>query len=109
MATTSQPNEETQELIRLLYQTKNTLTILSYNDLTDENVKHVISSFSRYEPNHERSSFSINDAKDVTANVINILICVQNLKYHDNINKSAIWLQRFMKAQKVLIMLSTYT
>ena len=51
MATTSQPNEETQVLIRLFHQTKKTLPILSYNDLNDENVKLVLNIFAGYELN----------------------------------------------------------
>ena len=48
------------------------LPILSYNDLNDESVKPVLNTFAVYKPNHEYSSFSINDAKDATANKINV-------------------------------------
>ena len=72
MATISQSSEETQELIRLFHQTKKTLHILSYNDLTDENVNHVLNTFAEYELNHENPPFSINNARDLTANLINV-------------------------------------
>ena len=73
MVTTSQSNEETQELIRLFHQSKKTLPMLSYNGLTDESVKPVLKTFIRYEPNHESSPFSIKDAKDVSANLMFLL------------------------------------
>ena len=98
METTSQSNKETQMLIRLFHQTK-TIPILSYEDLTNESVKPVFNTFTGYESNHESPPFSINDAKNVTSNLINVSTAVQNPKYHDNPNKSVIWLRRFMKAQ----------
>ena len=70
IAITSQSNEETQELTRLFHRTKKTLPILSYNDLTDEIVKLVLNTFAGYELKYESSPFSINDAKDVTANLM---------------------------------------
>ena len=101
MATKSQPNEETQELIRLLHQTKKTLPILSFNDLTDESVKPELNTFARYESNYESPKFSINDAKNVAANLINDSTAAQNPKYHDNPNKLVIWLRGFMKVHNV--------
>ena len=70
MEITSKPNEGAQGLIRLFHQTKKTLPILSYNDLTNENVKTMLNAFARYEPNHENSLFSINYVKDVTVNLM---------------------------------------
>ena len=58
MATTSQPNKETHELIRSFHQTKNTLPILSCKDVTDERVKPVLNMLAGYEPNHEPIRFS---------------------------------------------------
>ena len=40
-----QPNKETQELMRLFYQSKKTAPVLSYKDLTDENIKLVLTTF----------------------------------------------------------------
>ena len=84
MATTIQPDEQTQEFIRLLYQNKKNNPILSYYDLADESVKSVFNTFVRYEPSHENSSFSISDAKDVTAYFINVSAASQNPRYHDD-------------------------
>ena len=67
MATTSQPNQETQDLIRLFHQIKKTLPILRYNYLPDKSIKPVLNAFAGYEPNHENPLFSINDTKNVTA------------------------------------------
>ena len=72
MLTTSQPNEEAHELIRSFHQTNTMLPILSYKDMTGESIKPVVSMLAGYEANHESPPFSINDAKDVTVN----LICV---------------------------------
>ena len=91
-ATTSLPNEETQELTRLFHQTKKTLPILSYNGLTEENIKPMLDTFAGYEPSHESPSFSINDEKDVTTNLINVSAAFQNTKYRDNSYKPEMWL-----------------
>ena len=101
MATTSQPNEEDQELTRLFHQTKKTLPILSYKNMTDESVKHVLNTFAGYEPNHDVPPFSINDAKDLIANLISVIAAIQDLKYHVNPSKPVIWLRIFMKAHNV--------
>ena len=55
----------------------------------------------KYEPNHENFLFSIKDANDVKANLINVTIDVKNLKYHDSPNKHFILLQRLMKVQTI--------
>ena len=83
MATVSQPNEETLELIRLSHQTNKTLSVICYYDLTDESVKHVFNTLAGYEHNHKSPRSSINDSKDVTANLINVSTSVQNPKYHE--------------------------
>ena len=101
MATTSQPNQESQELTRLFHKTKKTLPILSYKDMTDESVKPVLRTFDGYEPNHESPPFSINDAKDVTANLISVTAAIQDPKYHVSPNEPVIWLRRFVKANNV--------
>ena len=101
MATTSQPNEEAQELARSFHRKQKTLPKLSYKDMTDESVKPVLNTFSRYEPNHESSPFSIKDAKDVTEDLISVTAAIQDPKYHVNPNKPVIWLRRFMKAHNV--------
>ena len=101
MATTSQSNEEAQELKRLFHQTKKTFPILSYKDMADESVKPVLNTLAGYEPYHESPPFSINDAKYVTANLISVSDTIQDSKYHVNLNKPVIWLQRFIKAHNV--------
>ena len=101
IATTSQLNQESQKLTRLFHQTKKTLTILSYKDVTDESVKPVLNTSARYEPNDESPSFSINNAKDVKANLISVTAAIHDPKYHVNPNKAVIWLRRFMKALNV--------
>ena len=68
MVTTSQANEETQELKRLFHQTKKTLPKLRCNNLADERVKPVLNTFAGCEPNQENPTISIKDAKGVTAN-----------------------------------------
>ena len=97
IATTSQPNQESQDLARLFHQTNKTLPILSYKNMTDESVKPVLNTFAGYEPNHEIPTFSINDTKDVTANLISITAAIQDPKYHVNPKKPVIWLLRFIK------------
>ena len=101
MEATNKPKEETLELIRLFHQAKKTLPIMSCNYLTDESVKLVLNIFVRYEPNYESPPFSINDAKDVTAHLINVATVVQNPEYHENPSKQEMWLRRFMRVQKV--------
>ena len=70
--TTSQTNQETQELIRLFYQTKKKLPILIYKEMNDESVKPVLNMFAEIKTNHESPTFSINDAKDFTASLISV-------------------------------------
>ena len=101
MGKISQPNEETQELVRLFHETKKTLPILSHTDLTEKSVNPVSNAFLRYETNHERLQLSINDVKDVTVSLFNASSAVQNPEYHESSNKPVKWLQRFMKAYKV--------
>ena len=84
MATTSQPNQDTLELIRLFQQTKKMLPILSYNDMTNESVKPVLITLAGYELNHESLTFSINDARDVTASLISATVPFRRPKYHVN-------------------------
>ena len=57
-----------KELTRLFNQTKKTLPILSYKEMSDESVKPVLSTVAGYEPNHESPLFPMNDPKDVTPN-----------------------------------------
>ena len=83
------------------FQTKRTLSILSCKDLTYESVKPVLNTSAWYEPNLESPPFSINVAKEVTANLINLSKEVQNPKYHYNPNKPVIMLGTFMKAFNV--------
>ena len=90
MTNTSQPNEETQELTRLFYQIKERLPILCYKDMTDESVKPVLNTFAEYVPNHESTSFSMNDAKGATANLISVSVDIQYPKYRVSPNKPAI-------------------
>ena len=108
MATTSQPNQEFQELTRLFDQKKKTLPTLSYKSMTDDSVKPILNTFTRYEPYHESPPFSINDAKDVTANLISVTAAIQDPKYHVNPNKSVIWLRSLMKAHKVDYVTDSY-
>ena len=60
-----------------------------------------VKKFARYEPNQENPPFSINDTKDVTANLINFSNAVQDPKYRDSPKKLVIWLRRFMMAHNV--------
>ena len=83
MATKSQPNEETQELSKLIFKTKKTPPILNYYELDDKSVKSVLGTFSGYNPVHESAPFSVKDAKNVTANLINVSSDVLDNKYHD--------------------------
>ena len=101
MATTSQSNQETQELTRLIHQKKKTLPILCYKDMRDESVKPVLNTFTGYKPNHESPPFSINNARDVTVNLIRVTAAMQDPKYHVKPSKSLIWLRRIMKAHYV--------
>ena len=101
MATTSQPNQGSQELTRLFHQINKMLPILNYKDMTDESFKHVLNTLAGYEPNHEIPPFCINDAKDVTANLISVTAAILDLNSRVNPNKPVIWLRRFMKAQNV--------
>ena len=77
------------------------LPILSYKEMNDENVKPMLNTIVGYEPNHESPLFSINDAEDVTVNLISVIVAVQDPKYHINPNKVVIWLRRFMKEYNV--------
>ena len=101
MATTSQPNQESRELTRLFHQIKNTLTILSYKDMTDESVKPELDKFTGYEANLESPPFSAYDANDASANLISVTAPIQDPKYHVNPCKLVIWLRRFIKAHSV--------
>ena len=108
MATASQPNQESQELTRLFHQTKKTLHILSYRDMSDESVKPVLNAIVGYEPNHESPLFSINNAKDVTASLRSVTATIQENKYNVNPNKPVICLRIFMKAQNVDYVKNSY-
>ena len=88
METTSRPNDETQELIRLLHQTKKKLPILSYDDLADGSIKLVLDTLVAYEPNHESPPLSIIDAKDFTASLINFSTTIVSPRYHEDSYKS---------------------
>ena len=90
MATTGHRDQETQELTRLLHQTNQTLSILTYKNMVDERVKHVLNTLSRYEPNHEIRPFSIYDTEDIRAHLTNISVTIQNPKYHVSPNKPVI-------------------
>ena len=68
----------------------------------------MLNALAGYESNHENLSFSINDGKDVTANLINVSNAVQDPKYHDNPNKPIIWLRRFLKDHNVDYVKNSY-
>ena len=82
VATNIQPDEGASELIKLFYLTGKTFPILNNSDLTDESSKRVLNTFAGYESSHISSPFSINNAKDVTANLIDVSTADQNPKYH---------------------------
>ena len=69
--------------------------------MTDESFKPVLITLAGYEPNHNSPPFSINNAKDVTANSISVTAAIQDPKFHVNPNKPVIWLRRFMKAHNL--------
>ena len=108
MASMSQPDQESQKLTRLFHQTKKTLPILSYTDMTDESVKPVLNTFVGNEPYHESPPFSINDANDVTASLTRVIATIQNPKFHVDPNKPVICLRRFMKAHNVEYVKDSY-
>ena len=87
MVTISQLKEEAQEIVRFLHQTKKTFPWSSYNALAYESVKHVVNILAEYEPSHDSTLFSINNAKEVTENLINVTATIQNPKYHESPNK----------------------
>ena len=74
---------------------------MRYVDETDECIKPVLNTFAGYEPNYENPTFSIDDAKDVTANLINLVSIIEDPEYYKNVNKPIIWLRIFMKAHGV--------
>ena len=74
---------------------------MSYNDRKDKCVKPVLNTFVGYELSLENFQPSIDDAKDIKAESINVSTAVQNLKYHDRLNWPVMWLRRFMKAYTV--------
>ena len=96
-----QSHEQAQKLKKLFHQTKKTLYILQAVDETDESIKPVLITFTGYEPNHENSPFSIDDAKDVTPNLINLASIIENPEFYKNVKTPIIWLRRFMKAHGV--------
>ena len=77
------------------------LPILSYKDKTDESVKSVLNTFSGYEPNNKSPTFSINNAKDVTASLISVSAAIRDPKYFGDPNKPVIRLRRFMEEHNV--------
>ena len=77
-------------MTRLFHQTKKRLPILNYKDMTDESVIPVLNTLAGYEPNHKNPPFSINDAKNVTANLIGVPAVIQEPKYNVNPNKPEI-------------------
>ena len=101
MPTTSQPNNETQELIWFFRQTKKELPILRFEDMADESIKPVLKKFIGYEPNHKSSPFSTNNTMDATTNLISVTAAIQHSKYHMNPNKPVILLLKFMKEHNV--------
>ena len=90
METTSQPDEETQKVARFFHPTKKIFSILNYNELAYESDKPMFSIIARYESNQESTSFSINDAKYDTVNIINISTTFKNHEYRDGSNKPVI-------------------
>ena len=74
----------------MYHQTSKTVPILGYNELTDESVRPELNACAGYELSHEIASFSIKEAKEVTARLINASTAVQNPKYHDNFHKPKI-------------------
>ena len=101
METASQPNRESQGMKNLFHETKKTLLILIYDEMTDESVKRVLNTLTECEHCHESPPFSIRDGKDVTASLISVTAGLQHPKYHVNPNKLVIWLRRFMKAHNI--------
>ena len=101
MAADSQQHEQAQKLKKLFHQTKRALYILWYVDETDESIKPVLNAFAGYEHNHKCPSFSTDDGKYVTANLINIASIIKDPRYNKNLNKPIIQLSRFIKAHGV--------
>ena len=91
MAKSRLPNQESQELTRLIVQKKKTLIIPSYGGLKDESVKSVLNTFPGYEPSHESSTFYINDARDVAATLISVTAAIQDPKCHMSPSEPVRW------------------
>ena len=56
--------------------------MLNHNYITDDGVEHMLKTHAGYEPGHENSPFSINDAMNAATNLINVSTSVQNPKYY---------------------------
>ena len=94
MADEGRIHEQAKKLNRLFYQTKKSLCLLRNVAEIYDCIKPAFNIFAGYETNHENPSFSIDDAKDVTANVLILTPTIGDPKYYNNINKQIIWLRR---------------
>ena len=84
IATACQPNQRAQKLTKRFHQTKKTVPVLSYKDITDENVKPVLNMLAVYEPSDEITPSSINNARDITTSLTCVSAAIQDPKYHVN-------------------------
>ena len=62
--------------------------------MIDEIFKSVLTSLARYEPNHESPLLSINDGRNVTANLISVTAAIQDPKYLKNPKKPVLWFRK---------------
>ena len=108
MATIPLPDQETQLLTKFLNQTKKTLVVLSYKDITYESVKLLLNMLARYEPNQGSHSLSIKYAQDVTTKFFSVTAAIKDLKYRVSPNKPVVWLQKFIKASNVYYTKESY-
>ena len=71
---------------------------MRYDNEIHKSIKNVPNTFAGYEPSNENQPFSIENAYDVPASLINITSAVLNHKYYKNGDKQIVWLGKLMKA-----------
>ena len=89
------------ELLRWHNQSIRTFRFANKDDEADERIFPILETYSKAKPRPIDRPISIDDAKDLTIDLLDVDTLVADTKYHKNTHKTIMLLRRFMHSHKV--------
>ena len=97
----NQPPGPDPELLKLYRQTKRTYTALFVEDEIDKKVIILLKLHAKHEPNPANPPITLNDAKDLMTNIMNVQRLIEDKSYHIPTHQPLMPLRKFMQFRGV--------